>query len=196
MIQQVYEHRVLCVITDAEIKWQPHLNHLCQNCIQKPVLAFTTRVYISVTAYKLFYNAHILSHITYASTVWDGCNEVHLSKTNQPTNKQQHSLHCREAKFNLCYLSVPTDDKLKTLNLLPLTKQLKYRKAVIRYTCRAHTQWEEPRERIRLHQVHEYGYGSKRTLLHLRIDLSLPHNLILSRDHQSVWNFLPHAFPD
>ena len=71
-----------------------------------------------------------------------GCNEVHLLKTNNQTNKQQHCLHCRAAKLILCYLSVLTDDKLKTLNLLPLTKQLKYRKAVIYrlYTCRAHTQ--------------------------------------------------------
>lgn len=65
-----------------------------------------------------------------------GCNEVktsikkHLLKTNNQTNKQQHCLHCRAAKLILCYLSVLTDDKLKTLNLLPLTKQLKYRKAV------------------------------------------------------------------
>ena len=85
-------------------------------------------VYMLFKACKLFYSAHILSHINYASTLWDGCSEVHLKKLN--------SLHRRAAKLILSNPSIPIDDKLKTLKLLPLTKQLKYNKAVMMFKVR------------------------------------------------------------
>ena len=34
------------------------------------------RNYVNAETRKLFYIAHILYHINYASTVWDGCIEV------------------------------------------------------------------------------------------------------------------------
>ena len=66
-----------------------------------------------------------LSHINYASTVWDGCSEVRLKKLN--------SLHRRSAKLIHSDSLIPKDDKLKTLKLLPLEKQLKYDKAVMTF---------------------------------------------------------------
>ena len=47
-----------------------------------------------------------------------------------------NSLHRRSAKLFLSDPSIPTDDKLKTLKLLPLTKQLKYNKAVMMFKVR------------------------------------------------------------
>ena len=86
------------------------------------------RYYVNVKARKLFYSAHILSHINYASTLWDGCSEVHLKKLN--------SLHRRAAKLILSNPYINTDDKLKTRKLLPLTKQLKYNKALMMFKVR------------------------------------------------------------
>ena len=51
-----------------------------------------------------------------------------------------NSLHCCTAKLILSDPSIPTDDKLKTLKLLPLTKQLKYNKAVMMFkVCNGET---------------------------------------------------------
>ena len=86
------------------------------------------RYYVNIKAHKLFYRAHILSHINYAATLWDGCSEVHL--------KNLHSLHRCAAKLILSDPSKPADDKLKTLKLLPLMKQLKYNKAVMMFKVR------------------------------------------------------------
>ena len=47
--------------------------------------------------------------------LWDGCSE-------SPFFKRLNSLHCRAAKLILSEPSIPIDDKLKTLKLLPLTK--------------------------------------------------------------------------
>ena len=117
-IEQVHEHRVLGVTIDAEMRWRSQLSNVCKIVSKKLFLLSQLRYYVNVKARKLFYSAHILSYINYAFTLLDGCSEVHLKKLN--------SLHRRAAKPILSDPSIPTDDKLKTLKLLPLTKQLKY----------------------------------------------------------------------
>ena len=109
------------------MKWPSQLN-VCKIVSKKLFLLSQIRYCVNVKARKLFYCAHIWSHINYASTLWDGCSEVHLKKMN--------SLHRRAAKLILFDPSVPTDDKLKTLKLLPFTKQLKHNKAVMMFKVR------------------------------------------------------------
>ena len=71
---------------------------------------------------KLFYHAHISSHLTYASTVWDGCSDILLNKLN--------SLHRRAAKL-MSNSSLSTDTKLRYLGILPLKEKLVFNKAVL-----------------------------------------------------------------
>jgi len=63
---------------------------------------------------QLFYNAHILPHIDYCSTVWDGCSEAN--------SKRLNSLHRRAAKLILPNRSDSADERMKSLNMLPLRK--------------------------------------------------------------------------
>ena len=79
--EQVHEHCVLGVTIDTEMKWQSHLSNVCKIVSKKLFLLSQLRYYVNVKARKLFYSAHISSHINYASTLWDGCNDVHLKKT-------------------------------------------------------------------------------------------------------------------
>ena len=127
-IEQVHEHRVLGVTINAEMKWQSQLSNVYKIVSKKLFLPSQLGYYVNVKARKLFYSAYILSHINYASTLWDGRSEVHLKKLN--------SLHRRAAKLILSDPSKPADDKLKTLKLLPLMKQLKYNKAVMMFKVR------------------------------------------------------------
>ena len=68
----------------------------------------------------MFYDAHIKSHIDYVSTVWDGCDDVHLRRLN--------SLHRRAAKLILHDTNMSTDQKLYELNILPLHDHLLFNK--------------------------------------------------------------------
>ena len=81
--------------------------------------------YVSSQTLKIFYNSHILPHISFSSTVWDGCGEIHLNKLN--------SLHRRAAKMLLPDKNSSTDEKLKALSILPLQKQLDFNKAVLMF---------------------------------------------------------------
>ena len=76
-IEQVHEHRVLGVTRDAEMKWQSHLSNVCKIVSKNLFLLSQLMYYLNVKVCKLFYSAHILSHINHTSTLWDGCSEVH-----------------------------------------------------------------------------------------------------------------------
>ncbi|WP_419626843.1 hypothetical protein, partial [Thiolapillus sp.] len=176
-IEQVHEHRVLGVTIDAEMKWQSQLSNVCKIVSKKLFLLSQLRYYVNVKARKLFYSAHILSHINYASTLWDGCSEVHLKKLN--------SLHRRAAKLILSDPSIPTDDKLKTLKLLPLTKQLKYNKAVMMFKVR---NGKSPEYIRSLFTRSSSRYGSNNFIPpRPRIDL---YKTSLAFSGSSVWNSL------
>ena len=79
-IEQVHEHHVLGVTIDDEMKWQSHLSNVCKIVSKNLFLLSQLRYYVNVKACKLFYSAHILPHINYAYTLWDGCTEVRLKK--------------------------------------------------------------------------------------------------------------------
>ena len=81
--------------------------------------------YVSSQTLKIFYSSHILPHISFSSTVWDGCGEAHLNKLN--------SLQCRAAILLLPGKNPSTDEKIKVLNILPLQKQLYFNKAVLMF---------------------------------------------------------------
>ena len=121
-IEQVKEHRVLGIILDQEMKWEAHIRSLCKKLARNLYLLSKLSSYASRDALLMFYYAHVLSHINYASSIWDGAAEVHLKKVD--------SLHRRAAKIIGRGLQISTDDKQKHLNMLPLRKQSLYNKAV------------------------------------------------------------------
>ena len=107
VIEQVREHRVLGITIDEELKWQPHIDNICKQVARKIFLLGQLRKYVDIDCRKLFFNAHLMAHINYASTVWSNANEVHLKKLN--------SLHRRAAKLILPDHSLSTTAKLKKI---------------------------------------------------------------------------------
>ena len=79
--------------------------------------------FLDTSKQKLFYYAHISPHLTYISTVWDGCSDILFHKLN--------SLHRRAAKLMMADLSLTTDAKQQHLGLLPLQEKLMLNKAVL-----------------------------------------------------------------
>ena len=78
IIEQVREHRVLGIAIDEELKWQPHIDNICKQVAQNLFLLVQLRKYVDIDCRKLFFNAHLMAHINYASTVWSNASEVHL----------------------------------------------------------------------------------------------------------------------
>jgi len=124
-IEQVKEHRILGVQIDQELKWESQIAKTRKKISKNLFLLSKLKHYATFDTLKMFHNAHIMPHINYASTLWDGASNHYM--------KHLNSLHRRSAKIILSGEEISTDDKLKKLNILPLNKQLKFNKAVMMY---------------------------------------------------------------
>ena len=127
-IEQVKSHRVLGVTVDEELRWHFHINNVCKTVARNIYLLSKLKLYVDKHALNLFFHAHCMSHINYASTVWSKAGEVHLKKLN--------SLHRRAAKIIVPNAFLSTDQKLKSAGILPLTQQFDFNTAVLVYKTR------------------------------------------------------------
>ena len=122
-IEQVHEHRHLGDIIHDEFSWRPHIIGTCKTVSKNLYLLSQLRHFGDTPKRRLFYHAHISPHLTYASTVWDGCSDIWFIKLN--------SLHRRAAKLMISDSSLSTDTKLRYLGILPLKEKLMFSKAVL-----------------------------------------------------------------
>merc|ERR1712074_218244 len=120
-IEQVKEHKLLGVFIDTHLTWNKHIETMIKKLSRHIFLLYKLRQFVQQKHLLLFFNAHIMSHLNYASTIWDGCS--------QDTFKKINSIHRRAVKQINCSQSTSTDEKLKKLNILPLKKQLDLSKA-------------------------------------------------------------------
>ena len=121
-IKQVKEHKLLGIIVDNQLTWQAHLDYVCKKISKNLFLMSKLIPLTDPPTRRLFYAAHVQSHIDYSSTVWDGCSDNTLKRLN--------SLHRRAAKLILPKRSDTTEERMRDLDMLPLRKHLLYNKGV------------------------------------------------------------------
>ena len=124
-IDQVSEHRLLCITIENKLRWDSHINNVCKTVSRRVFLLSKLRSIVDIDTRKLLFNAHIKPHIDYASVVWDGYSDA--------LKKRLNSLHRRAVKLILPDTTLTTDQKLKEMRIMSLQKQLKYNKGLFMY---------------------------------------------------------------
>ena len=124
-IEQVSEHKVLGVMIDDEMKWDSQINMISKKMSRTLFLMSKLKHFADQKSITMFHNAHIMPYINYASVLWDGAKHVHLDIIK--------SLYRRSIKIVGKDYHVSTDEKLKSLNMLPFYKQLDYNKAIFMF---------------------------------------------------------------
>ena len=127
-IEQVNSHKVLGTIIDDQLSWKKQIDSLCKKLSRSLYLLNRLKIYIDSDARKIFFNAHCLSHINYASTVWSGAAQDHLKKLN--------SLYKRATKIILPDPLLSTLEKQASLDILPLNKHLEFNKIITVFKAR------------------------------------------------------------
>ena len=160
------------------LNWNPHTQSLIKRISKNIFLLSKLKRYTSVDNLKLFFNAHIMSHINYASTIYDGCSKE--------THKQLNSIHRRAIKHLNSKPAKTTDDKLKRLKILPLEKQFELNKTLLVHKIYYN---KTPSYLSDIIQKTPERYNSKNAILPLpRIDLF---KTSLSFSGTLLWNKLP-----
>lgn len=124
-VQQVTKHRLLGVTVDNCLSWQNHIEVTCKILSRHLYVLSQLRHITDEYTRKIFYEAHIKSHIDYASTLWDGCCDNLFKKL--------RSLYRRSAKLINPDPSLTTDQKLTSLEMLPLKEHLSLNKSIFMY---------------------------------------------------------------
>ena len=181
-IEQVRQHNLLGLIIDDKLSWKDHIENLCKFVSKNTFLLSKLQSIITFEARKLYFNAHIKPHIDYASVIWDGCSDVIFKKLN--------SIHRRSAKLVLQEPLLTTEEKMKSLEMLPLTDHLKYNKAIFMYKILNH---EAPKYLRDLFKLSNFTYASSRQNLAYpcaqpRVNI---YTTSLSYSGVDIWNTLP-----
>ena len=121
-IEQVKERKFLGLNVDQQLSWETHINEVCKKISKNVYLLSQLRHVTDMHARKMFFYAHIKSHIDYVSTVWDGSREVHINSLN--------SYYKRAIKL-IDSSPISTAEKMQNLNILGLHEQLIYNKCIL-----------------------------------------------------------------
>ena len=105
------EHRLLGIIIDNKLRWDTHTDTLCKTLSKRVFLLSKLKYIVDTDTLKCFFNAHVKSHIDYASVVWGGCSDALKKRLKNLT----------------------TDRKLNKIGILNLYRQLDYNKGVFMY---------------------------------------------------------------
>ena len=121
-IDEVHSHKVLGVIIDRDLSWSNHISFLGKRLAVKISQLAKVKHFLDLHSTSMFFSAHILTVIDYASTLWDNASESNL--------RFMFRLHKWALKFVLIKsssLTITDYSQLKTLNL---KNRLKYNKLV------------------------------------------------------------------
>jgi hypothetical protein len=177
-IEQVHEHRVLGVTIDEEFKWQSHIDSIVKKLSRSLFLLNQLKPFIDSDARKMFFHAHCISHINYASAVWSSAANNHHKKLN--------TLYKRAAKIILPDPSLSTSEKQAKLNIMPLQKQLEFNKMLLMFKIHHDL---APQYLKELLTRASSRYGSINYILpRTRIDMF---KTSLTFSGTSLWNSLP-----
>ena len=122
-IEVVESHKLLGVIIDHNLLWGDYLHYLGKRLSQKIYQLSKIKHFLNEHSRKIFFFAHILSLINYASTLWDNASDTNL--------KIIKRVHKRAIKLVLRKSSSLTINDYKKLNILPLSERLNYNKYLL-----------------------------------------------------------------
>ena len=124
-VKEVNKHRLLGVVIDKSLSWQNHIEMTCKTLSRHLYVLSQLKHITDENTRRIFYEAHIKSHIDYASTLWDGLSDNIFKKLS--------SLYRRAAKLINPDITLNTDQKLKSLDMLPLKDHLLFNKSTFMY---------------------------------------------------------------
>jgi hypothetical protein len=178
-IEQVSSHKVLGLTIDDEFKWQIHINNICRTVARNLHLLQKLNHFVDSNAMKLFFTAHCLSHINYASSTWCGAAQVHIKKLN--------TLHRRGVKLISSYpRSSKENGDIYISGFLSLQNQFNYNIAVLMFKVR---QGLAPSYLSQFFTEAPARYSSCNFILpRTRVDL---YKTSLAFSGSAVWNSLP-----
>ena len=119
-IERVYKKEVLGIVIDDRLSWNRQNEEQCNKISKNINLLRKAKDFVGLDTLKIMYNALVMPHFNYCSTVWQNNNQTHLDKL--------YKLRKRAARIikNSDY-TIRSSDTFQKLSWKPLDLILKKR---------------------------------------------------------------------
>ena len=127
-LECVEKDKLLGVTVSHDLSWNNHIYRVTKILNSKLALLRKIKQYLTLEARQLFYNAHVLPHLDYCSTVWGSCPQVsELLKVQKRAARLLLDIKESEARQN-CSVNM-----FKTLNWQTIRERIEFRKVMMVY---------------------------------------------------------------
>ena len=176
-IEEVKSHKVLGAIIDNDLSWSDHIAELGKRISTRIYQLRKIKNFLNLHSRKLFFHAHILSLINYASTLWDNTSDTNLRYISR--------LHKRAIKLIKLSSNTLTRDDYRDLDILPLKDRLFYNKCLCMYNVVKRT---APKKIVNSFTINENRHSHKLSFPRPRNNL---YKSSLLYSGGTIWNNLP-----
>ncbi len=177
IIAEVDTHKVLGIVIDNNLSWSSHVKTLCKTISKQVYQLCKIKHFLNVHSRKIFLDAHILSSISYGSTLYDSASANIM--------KPLISMHKRAVKAVLLKSTSLVETDYKSLGILPLKLMFSFNKGLFMHKI---TSGLAPRN-----IVSKFSANSRDTT---KLDVPVPRldlfKTSLLYSGSVIWNSLPY----
>ena len=122
-LEIVTNEKLLGVLVDQHLTWKYQVEKTIKKCNSMLYLLLRIKFFLDIHSRKLFYNAYILPHLDYCSTIWGNCSD-HLKN-------ELIKIQKRAARIILDRpVDSPSADLFKQLKWMTFPERVDYKKAI------------------------------------------------------------------
>ena len=120
------KERLLGITVDNSLKWSAQVEATLKKCNSLLYLLGRIKIYLDLHSRELFFNAYILPHLDYCSTIWGNCSTTDTDRVIRFQKRAARVILDKD-------IDTPSNELFKQLGWMRFDERVNFRKAVMMY---------------------------------------------------------------
>ena len=120
------KERLLGITADNSLKWSAQIEATLKKCSLLLYLLGCIKIYLDLYSRKVFFNAYILPHLDYCSTIWGNCSTTDTDRVIKFQKRAARVILDKD-------VDTPLNELFKQLGWMRFDERSNFRKAVMMY---------------------------------------------------------------
>lgn len=129
VIQCTSHEKLLGVQIDDSLTWDHHIDTILKKCNSLLYLLSRIKKYLNIDNRKLYFNAYILPHLDFCSTLWGNSSQQSLNKLLLFQKRAARVI------LDIKDYYTPSEDMFRELNWMTIYDRIHYQKSILMYKC-------------------------------------------------------------
>ena len=118
------KEKLLGVTTDNTLHWAAHVDTTIKKCNSLLFLLGRIKMFLDIPTRKLYFNAYILPHLDYCSTIWGNCNNELVDKIIKFQKRAARVILDKD-------LTTPSSELFQQLGWMRIDERVHFRKCML-----------------------------------------------------------------